>query len=205
MTSPRPLAHGRYYHIYNRGTNREDLLLEERNYRYFLQLYAKYIEPVAQTYAYCLLRNHFHLLVWIMTQEQQRTYHRAQAETTKLLSPSQQFGNLFNAYAKAINKAYGRTGSLFQHPFGRVPVTSDEQLVHLVTYIHHNPQKHGLVDDFRRWPWSSYSALAFHKPTRVQRDEVMGWFQGLAGFETYHQQGVSERAVAALVPEDFDG
>jgi len=71
MTSPAPLEYGEYYHIYNRGNNREDVFFEERNYRHFLSLYAKYILPNADTYAYCLLRNHFHLLVRILTQEEQ--------------------------------------------------------------------------------------------------------------------------------------
>jgi putative transposase len=65
MVNPAPLQHGSYYHIYNRGVNRENLFVEERNYRYFLQLYASHIEPIAETYAYCLLRNHFHFLVQI--------------------------------------------------------------------------------------------------------------------------------------------
>jgi len=59
------LQSGVYYHIYNRGNNRENLFLEEKNYPYFLFLYEKHIEPVADTYAYCLMRNHFHLLVRI--------------------------------------------------------------------------------------------------------------------------------------------
>jgi len=63
MTSPSPLQPGVFYHIYNRGTNREDIFIEGRNYDYFMQLYIKYIEPVVETYAYCLLKNHFHLLV----------------------------------------------------------------------------------------------------------------------------------------------
>ena len=63
--------------------------------------------------------------------------------------PSQHFSNLFNAYTKAINKAYGRTGSLFQDRFGRIQVTADAYFTNLIYYIHHNPQKHGLVDDFR--------------------------------------------------------
>ncbi len=71
MTSPAPLQYGQYYHIYNRGNNRENIFIEERNYRYFLKLYAKYIEPIAHTYAYCLLRNHFHFLVRIKTVEEQ--------------------------------------------------------------------------------------------------------------------------------------
>jgi putative transposase len=63
--NPLQLQYGVAYHIYNRGNNRENVFVEERNYRHFLQLYAKYIEPVAWTYAYCLLRNHFHFLVKI--------------------------------------------------------------------------------------------------------------------------------------------
>lgn len=73
MTSPAALQYGQYYHIYNRGNNQENLFREERNYRYFLKLYASYIEPIADTYAYCLLRNHFHLLVRIKTVEEQET------------------------------------------------------------------------------------------------------------------------------------
>ena len=65
MTSPSSLVPGVYYHIYNRGTNRENVFIEERNYAYFLQLYIKHIEPVAETYAYCLLRNHFHVFARI--------------------------------------------------------------------------------------------------------------------------------------------
>jgi hypothetical protein len=47
----------RIYHIYNRGINGENIFKEERNYRYFLEKYAKYIEPIADTFAYCLLKN----------------------------------------------------------------------------------------------------------------------------------------------------
>ena len=62
MTSPTPLEYGEYYHIFGRGNNREKIFFEERNYPYFLSLYGRYIVPVADTYAYCLLRNHFHRL-----------------------------------------------------------------------------------------------------------------------------------------------
>ena len=65
MAGPAPLEHGQYYHIYNRGNNRENIFVENRNYRHFLKLYAKHITPVADTYAYCLLRNHYHFLVRI--------------------------------------------------------------------------------------------------------------------------------------------
>ena len=63
MSAYTPLRRGGYYHVYNRGNNRENLFREQRNYVYFFDLYAKHIELVAETYAYCLMRNHFHLLV----------------------------------------------------------------------------------------------------------------------------------------------
>ena len=72
MTNPTPLRHGRVYHIYNRGVNRENIFLEKRNYLHFLKLYAQHITPIAYTYAYCLLRNHFHLMVQVKTPEEIR-------------------------------------------------------------------------------------------------------------------------------------
>ncbi len=70
MTSPSPLQPDTYYHVYNRGTNRENIFFEERNYAHFLKLYAHHIEPVAETFAYCLLRNHFHLLIRVKNEEE---------------------------------------------------------------------------------------------------------------------------------------
>ncbi len=195
------LEYGRYYHIYNRGINRENIFVEERNYHYFLDLYAKYIEHVAQTYAYCLMRNHFHLLVRIKTEAEQRQTCKV-SETFRVSNPTQQFSNLFNAYAKAINKAYDRTGGLFQERFGRIPVTSDDYFVHLISYIHFNPQKHGFVNDFREYPWSSYDALASVKPTKLARNDVLIWFNGTAGFVKSHSEQVDEKRIAALIEDD---
>jgi hypothetical protein len=54
-----PLEPGHYYHIYNRGNNGENLFVEDENYRFFLDKYAKYCYPVFDTFSYCLLKNHF--------------------------------------------------------------------------------------------------------------------------------------------------
>jgi putative transposase len=97
-----PLEPGKYYHIYNRGNNGANIFIEERNYTYFMNLYARYIVPVADTFAYCLLRNHFHIGV------------RIKEDLTGLKNPGQQFSNFFNAYSKGLNRAYGRTGSVFE-------------------------------------------------------------------------------------------
>jgi REP element-mobilizing transposase RayT len=207
MPSPPPLEYGATYHIYNRGTNGENVFLEQRNYRFFLERYTTYIEPVAFTHAYCLMKNHFHLLVRTKTREEQEQAARQTlkvSETFRVLSPSQQFANLFNSYAKAFNRSYGRTGSLFEHPFHRIEVTTDAYFAHLVTYIHQNPQLHGFVDDFREWPFSSYHAILSDQATRVQRDATLAWFGGRVGFSDCHGVRADVEPIASLLLEELD-
>jgi REP element-mobilizing transposase RayT len=200
MTKLTLLEHGKYYHIYNRGNNRENIFIEERNYRYFLQLYTRYIEPVADTYAYCLMRNHFHVLARIKDDLDPKGFQNPL--DLPRLDAGQQFGKLFNAYAKAINKAYQRTGSLFQNPFRRKEVNSDAYFRQLVVYIHRNPQKHGFVKDFRDWPYSSYQALLSDRPTHVKRVEVVEWFGDAPTLAEFHLCEVDEREVAPVLLEE---
>jgi REP element-mobilizing transposase RayT len=192
MTSPPGLQPGAYYHIFNRGTNRENLFREERNYPYFLKLYAQYVEPIAETYAYCLLKNHFHLLVQIKD------------DVAAPAAASQGFANLFSTYAKAINNAYRRTGSLFEHPYGRIEVRDNIYFSRLVVYIHQNPQQHGLVTDFRDWKYSSYHALTTNSATRLKRETVVRWFDDLTNFKAVHDNPGVEPVTEMPAPNDFD-
>ncbi len=188
MQKMTPLTPSYYYHIYNRGNNRGQIFFSDDNYRYFLKGYAEYIAPVADTFAYCLLPNHFHILVQINEQQE---------EVTQLAS--QQFANFFNSYTKSINKAYQRTGSLFEKRFGRILIESNEQLLWLVVYIHRNPQKHGLVTDFRNYRYSSYQTLlkvgnasaanAQKIGTKIKTDPVLSWFGGVSPFVHAHEFG----------------
>jgi len=203
VPSPSPLRYGAYYHIYNRGANRASVFTEKRNYCFFMERYAKYIEPVAFTYVYCLLDNHFHFVVRTKTPEEQKESLK-NPETFRLLEPSRQFSNLFNSYAKAFNKMYNRSGSLFEHPFRRIEIETDAHFVQLIAYIHRNPQEHSLADDFRNWPFSSYQAILTKQPTRVQRDEVLEWFGGLEGFLRHHEVEIDSRQIAPVVIEDSD-
>lgn len=217
MTSPSPLLYSTYYHIYNRGTNRENIFIEERNYEHFLKLYEKHIELIAETFAYCLLRNHFHMLVRIKSEEEIKQTLKV-SETFRVLGnkkplgsnelgsdyPSKQFSNFFNAYAKAINKAYNRTGSLFQHPFGRVPVTTDRQFWNVIAYIHQNPQKHKFVDDFRDWKYSSYGIILSEKRTSLNRKEVLDWFGGKQSYLDLHNEWVTDAQSKWFAEDDYD-
>jgi REP element-mobilizing transposase RayT len=175
---------GQYYHIYNRGNNGEDIFLEARNYVYFLKLYHKHVSPIAETYAYCLLKNHFHFLVRIKDESDLTGFQNLSGLALKLHLP---FSHFFNAYTKAINKTYGRTGSLFERPFKRILITNESHLLYLVTYIHQNPQRHGLVTGFSKWLYSSYSKITSGEVAFLQVREVLSWFGGLHDFLETHQ------------------
>lgn len=207
-----PLEPDRIYHIYNRGINGENIFKEERNYRYFLEKYAKCISPIADTYAYCLLKNHFHLAVKIKTEQEILAFYRAKKnitdetnvifnvgevqnlpdvkndvkipDVTKIIN--QQFAVLFNGYAQAINKAYNRTGGLFEESFRRIIVDNDNYFTQLVYYIHQNPIKHGFVNDLRDYPHSSYHSHLSTALTKLKRDEVLEWFGNRTEYEKFH-------------------
>lgn len=174
MTKITPLVSGSYYHIYNRGNNRENIFREGRNYDYFLKLYAKYILPIADTHAYCLLKNHFHFLVRI---NEDLSGFKNLTGLSNRLDLSKPFSNFFNAYAKAYHRTYDRAGALFQHPFGRILVANEVYLVNLITYIHQNPQKHGFVADFREWPFSSYHVILSERIAFAKRErpDIISW------------------------------
>ncbi|KQM67225.1 hypothetical protein ASE74_07110 [Pedobacter sp. Leaf216] len=171
-----PLECETYYHVYNRGNNREIIFREESNYLYFLKLLKKYILPVADVFAFCLLNNHFHLLI------------RIKEEHKITVSIEKSFSNLFNAYAKAFNKRFDRTGKLFEERFKRKKIEDESYITELIYYIHSNPQKHKLLEDFRVYPYSSYNIILSDKFTALKRNDVVDWFGGLSFFKEYHER-----------------
>jgi putative transposase len=194
MKHPIPLEFNKYYHIYNRGINSETIFRERSNYEHFLRLYAKHIEPVAETFAWVLMKNHFHLLVRIFAEEEINFIVPKEEKkhiiypVRKKYNPTQQFGNLFNAYAKAFNKRYNRTGSLFETPFDRIPVNNERYFKQLIFYIHNNPVHHGFCDMIFDYPWSSYLTIISLKPTKLSHNKVIGWFNSKNEFIEFHQQ-----------------
>lgn len=132
-----------FYHIYNRGALRRSLFIEETNYRYIIRRIKECAAACQLTCAaYCLLPNHYHLLV------------RQDGEIPVSELPKR----LFGGYSRAVNNRYGWEGTIFEGRFKDRQVTDEDYLRHLCRYIHANPVKHGLVDDLEAWPWSNYLA-----------------------------------------------
>jgi REP element-mobilizing transposase RayT len=133
-------AANQYYHLYNRGNNHAIIFRDAENYRYFLRQLGKYLVPdQVEIVAYCLMPDHYHLLVC------------PRVDTlSKLMQP------FLLAYTHAFNKRYGRMGALFQGRFKARYVGKNEYLLHLSRYILLNPVRAGLVKQAEDWEFSSY-------------------------------------------------
>ncbi len=195
------LEEGNYYHIYNRGNNGDNIFYENENYYYFLKLFKKYLEPVVETFAWCLLKNHFHLLIYIKTAKEIDTklLTYSTVEKPKVISVTNQFSHFFNAYTQAINKRHNRTGSLFEKNFERKQVTSEKYFRTLIFYIHNNPVQHGFTNCIDDYPWSSYRSVLTTKPTHLQRKRVIELFDDLTNFKFYHSKKHSLDTITDLL------
>jgi REP element-mobilizing transposase RayT len=172
-----PLVVDRYYHIYNRGNNRENIFLREEDYQFFIQKYTEMVHPFVNTYAYCLLPNHFHFII--------KFNHFEPVGCCK--EPSHLFRKFFQYYAVWFNKNHNRRGSLFTKYYRRVEVSSDEYLKRLVYYIHMNPVKHGISRDFKSYRYSSFRSYVNFQTSNIARSETLSWFNNdLTEFLAFH-------------------
>ena len=198
------LEFGKTFHIYNRGINSETIFQFPEDYYKFLWLYEKYIDPVAETYAWCLMGNHFHVLLKIKDQEQIcLSFSKKNISRPKINEQfqSRQFSHMFNSYSQFFNIKTKRTGGLFQTPFKRKPVESEDYFTSVVYYIHNNPVKHGFCTRIQDYPWSSYSSIISFTPTNIQRDKIIGRFDGKANFIAFHNGQAEPINISHLVIE----
>jgi REP element-mobilizing transposase RayT len=193
-----PLEPGCFYHVFNQGNAKVKVFYKEDNYSYFLRKVDSYLFDFLEIYAYCLLSNHFHMLVKI--KEENEIINKASkikelegfinrnvgAENLTGLLVSEMFRRLFMSYAKAINKQEKRTGSLFRKNFKRKKVTDLRYLKEVVIYIHRNPQRHGIEFNYRDYPWSSYNRILEDKGSKLKKEEVLDWFGDSQTFIASH-------------------
>ncbi len=200
------LYSGGYFHVYNRGNNREVIFKEPENYYYFLSLWKKYVEPIAETFCYNLLPNHYHFFIRVRetilpASKLKSDEINNKPEKDDTLTPqmiAKQFSNLFNAYAKAINKRYNRVGSLFQERFRRKEITNIQYFTSLIGYIITNAVKHGLAKRAEEYRYGAYHAIVSEKATLLLRNEVIEWFGGRQQFIDYinmYQVEIFERKI----------
>lgn len=189
----------RYYHIYNHGNSDDNIFLNDDNYSYFLKRYMYFINPIIDTFAYCLMPNHFHFVIQVKTEKEILLYHNVSEKDKQMISKSmsvylsQQFSNLFNSYSKAFNKMHNRSGKLFRLPFKRKLLDTDLYLQKAIHYVHANPVHHGFVKDMRDWKYSSIHAYESSRKTNIKKEAGLILFNGIDGFKYFHSQPVDEK------------
>lgn len=153
----------KFYHIYNHANGHDNLFREQKNYIYFLEKYKFHVGPIAETIAWCLMPNHFHLLIKIKSEEEISSafpkFGTLEKLEDKLKFLSKQFSNFFSSYSQSYNKMYLRRGSLFLKNFKRKEITDESYLRNLILYIHLNPIKHGFTKNITGWKWTTYSSF----------------------------------------------
>lgn len=196
------LISDRYYHIFNRGNNFNTVFFKPENYLYFLKKYYMYLSNYVDTYAYCLLNNHFHFL--IKTKEKIEYKNRKIADQTEIgRIIGQQFRYFFITYSLYINNRENRSGSLFLKNFKRVMIDDEHYLKYIIFYIHYNPVKHNLVNNMGSYRYSSYNNFLYSMNTCIKTDDVLnGIFNNINEFTNFHSHYKSEKKIKDLTFED---
>lgn len=179
---------GSCYHIYNRGVEKRTIFKDKQDYAVFLGYLKEYLSPPQDKeklikqftlkgesfkglprqpknysneidlLAYCLMPNHFHLLIKQNSDRAIENFMRS----------------LLTRYSVYFNKRYDRVGSLFQGPYKAVLVNEESYLLHLSRYIHLNPSEYSknLVDNY-----SSYSEyLGKRNTTWIKTEMILSFF-----------------------------
>ncbi len=180
------LEQGHLYHIFNQGNNRQLIFYRPENYHFFLKKIGTYILPFSDILAWCLMPNHFHLMVYVVKKSKslnEESDSLTLSETITTTNQSRTFndsiGLLLRSYTRAINKQENRSGSLFKpHTKAEcltksdgitpsffytsagtkinVPIPEIEYPQVCFNYIHNNPVKVGMVINPEDWEYSSY-------------------------------------------------
>ena len=179
----RDFSENSFYHIFNRGVEKRKIFLDEQDYKLFkyylliyllpldrvlelyprlpLRLYGKNLSQEVELFSYCLMPNHFHLLL----------KQKSANGVSKFMK------QLTNAYTLYFNNKYDRVGGLVQGRFRAVRVPTDDFLLHVSRYIHLNPVVAGLVDNPKDYEWSSYKEFFEDNKNIVNTKIILSYFK----------------------------
>lgn len=171
-----------FYHVFNRGINKQPIFLSKDDYQFFLKkLHGLRKQYDHSIYAYCLMPNHFHISI-----------------QTRKIPISKIMSSLATSYSMYFNRVYTHLGPVFQNRFKSILVQNDAYFLKLSQYIYLNPVKAGLVDNPLLYPYSSIREALGEEDLYVLDDDIVR----LIG-DTKGSQKEYERFVLAGLKEDF--
>ncbi|MCP4178101.1 MAG: transposase, partial [bacterium] len=150
---------GKIYHIYNTGNQKQNIFFTQENYLFFVRKIRKYFMPVCDILAWCLIPNHFHILI----SANDKTGKHSEKRKCGISRFSENLRILLSQYSHAINKQENLSGSLFRQNTKSkclYQVNTNKYVVACFHYIHRNPIEAGLVSSVSGWEFSSYKDYA---------------------------------------------
>ena len=216
-----PLIASTSFHVYNRTNNKGILFKDDEDRTTFLGKYKEYVSEYTDTYAFCLLGNHFHFVTRVKSVEEitkiveliprekrgiaQQKYLNVEVKNRTVFEViERQFNKFFTSYAKYFNKKYKRQGNLFTRRFKRIAVQNEVHFGKLICYVHKNPRKHKLMADYTKYYWSSYQTYLNNATTLLAKNVVLDWFGGIDYFLDFHSTNHDYDDMRDILIEDDD-
>ncbi len=140
------------YHTYNRGNDKQRIFFQEKNYYFFLNKIKQDLPKLCDILAYCLMPNHFHLLIYVPDTCEGLNFIPNQNHQILV----RKLGTLLSSYSQAINKQEEKSGSLFQQKTKSKILGLDNYPTTCFHYIHQNPLRANLVINMEDWSYSSF-------------------------------------------------
>lgn len=187
-----------HYHLYNRGINKDRIFLDTDDYLYFEYLLRRHLSKEAQLdtqgrpfkhlsdevqlEAYCLMPNHFHLLVY---------QHAEQGIADLMMS-------IGTAYTMYFNRKYQRRGPLYESSYRASLISEDAYLEHISRYIHLNPRQ------YKSWPYSSYHAYLSDKSREwLHPEQILGMFNSKREYRQFVSEYESAKETIDLIKSEL--
>lgn len=154
---------GNLYHIYNQGNNKQEVFFDIKEYFFFLWLIRKNLLPYCELIVYCLMPNHFHLMIYA----DQRCSSKIKQGGLSIDPITNSFRKILSSYTRVKNEKTGNSGSVFRQKTKAKSLSDMEVMqgdMHSISdyyqncfyYIHQNPLRAGLVSGLEEWLYSSY-------------------------------------------------
>lgn len=182
---PRIDIPGLIYHVTNRGTNRQRIFFSDQDRQDFCRrlIWTQEEHPFL-LHAYCLMDNHFHLLI--------QTINKSLSRTIQYLTA---------IYGQLFNRRHARSGRVLQGRFHSIPVQEDAYFTVAARYIHLNPVRAGMVSKPEDYPWSNYGKLIRGEPDRLSDPSfLLGYFGKDADRQRMGYRGFVESVMGKSEP-----
>ncbi len=202
-----PLVTDQFYHVFNRGSDKRNIFLQDRDYKRFQSTfyYYQYAGPkrrfsklskldfknfqpdpakkLVEIIAYCLMPNHFHFLIKQLKDNGIPNF----------------MSSLCNSYTKYFNIKNRRVGPLLQGKYQNVLIESEEQLIHASRYIHLNPIVSGITKDLINYQWSSYPEYIEGYNHFCQSKEVLSLFPSPRKYQEFVENQIDYATTLEII------